>query len=277
MLEKGLQKYALWIEICVRLVIFGIFIITETAEPFHRQIQPEELWLYKNPVSESFVSSSALWIIISTVPTLVLLAFYIVKKDKVDFIQGALASLSIGLVGLVTNFAKLIIGRPRPDFFYRCFPDGISNVEMKCTGDPEVIIEGMKSFPSGHSSLSFSSLGLVSFYLCGKFHVFNARGRGQAWRMCISWCPLLSAGLIALSRTSDYHHHWQDVLVGSLLGFSLGYLCYRQYYPALHDPNSHQPYIAFESHLHDVGDIKKHAGPSHPLGVGDLHQLAKII
>jgi hypothetical protein len=34
----------------------------EGATPFARKIQPDELWLYKNPRSESYVPTSVLWV-----------------------------------------------------------------------------------------------------------------------------------------------------------------------------------------------------------------------
>lgn len=70
--------------------------------------------------------------------------------------------------------------RPRPDFFYRCFPDGQMNVELHCSGDPEVIMEGRKSFPSGHSSCKRLSLYLCVELACQiKAHIKTSSGSAQ--------------------------------------------------------------------------------------------------
>ncbi|UYV60822.1 PPAPDC1B [Cordylochernes scorpioides] len=59
-----------------------------------------------------------------------------------------------------------------------------------------------------HKVVSFCSLGFSSLYLWGQMKVFSARGSGS-WRLVAGLCPLVLALVIALSRTCDYHHHWQ--------------------------------------------------------------------
>ncbi|CAL1704474.1 unnamed protein product [Somion occarium] len=156
--------------------------------------------------------------------------------------------LSLALTGSVTQIVKITVGRPRPDVIARCIPIpgsadpqyGLSTVDVCTQTDLSILDDGWRSFPSGHSSLSFAGLGFLSLYVAGKVHLFDRRGHApKAW---LAITPLCGAALVAISRTMDYRHHWQDVLVGSALGLLLAFFSYRQYYPSLAATDSHHPY-----------------------------------
>ncbi|CAH2103868.1 unnamed protein product [Euphydryas editha] len=116
--------------------------------------------------------------------------------------------------------SSLHILRPRPDFFYRCFPYGEETTEF--FRNQLAIIDGRKSFPSGHSSFAFCSLGFLSFWLreiCDSNIIVDIS----------CFLLLIFATLIGVSRCLDNHHHWEDVLVGAVLGYSISYVSYKLY------------------------------------------------
>lgn len=197
------------------------------------------------------VPNFALALICGVAPALLVpVVSLLTERSIADLHSGWLGLLvSLAISGSVTNITKVVVGRPRPDLISRCQPvPGASNApvfglvsEAICTQLSEKIMnDGWRSFPSGHSSLSFAGLSYLSFYLAGKLHLFDKIGSGlKAWFTIV---PLMGAALVAISRTMDYRHHATDVLSGSLLGLTVAYFSYRQYFPPLNDPMSHRCY-----------------------------------
>ena len=73
-----------------------------------------------------------------------------VTSSKTSLSKGWLGFTFSGLfTAVLTNLVKNVVGRPRPDFMNRCFPDGIpespfgdDGITLLCSGIPEVIKEG---------------------------------------------------------------------------------------------------------------------------------------
>ena len=146
--------------------------------------------------------------------------------------------LSQGAAFVITQIFKNMCGRPRPDLIDRCQPStthdptpfGLSSYTI-CQGDPALIKDGFKSWPSGHSSSSFAGLFYLTLWLCGKLHVMD--NRGEVWKTAVVMIPSVAASLIALSRIMDARHHPFDVISGCILGTFTAYVSYRQYFPPI--------------------------------------------
>ncbi|KAJ8959527.1 hypothetical protein NQ314_006264 [Rhamnusium bicolor] len=180
--------------------------------PYIRHIDEEELWYYRYPSVKSFVPKTYLYIIMLGVPALVyVLQYFLSKKDKstVQDIVNQLYGLSLAycINGVFTSFLKIIIGRPRPNFFLRCFPDGYGTNIDDCTGEYDGQMDGRKSFPSAHSSFAFTGMMFITLHI---FHLlnFNKRFFARGVVFVFALMPLMLATTIAVSRTCDYHHHY---------------------------------------------------------------------
>ena len=184
MVQLGLKRHRKFFyqfsEVFIRVFLLLLFVELERWTPFIRKIHPEELWLYRNPMTDSYVPANLLWTFVTFVPLSAIVISFLMTKNTVDLtISSLVVSLAMPLNGVITDMIKLVVGRPRPDFAYRCWPDsgGVAAVEafsggaeeLHCSGNQAIIIEGRKSFPSGHSSFSFCSWGFVFFYLSGSY------------------------------------------------------------------------------------------------------------
>lgn len=113
-------------------------------------------------------------------------------------------------------------------------------MEVCTETDRHTLQDGWRSFPSGHSSFSFSGLGYLSLWLAGQLRVF--RPRTDLARVLVSLAPALGALMVALSRLADYRHDVYDVTAGSLLGISIAWLSYRRYFRQLQHAECDEPY-----------------------------------
>ncbi|XP_039487622.1 putative phosphatidate phosphatase isoform X2 [Drosophila santomea] len=131
---------------------------------------------------------------------------------------------------LTTDIAKYSIGRLRPHFIAVCqpqMPDGttcadainagkyIQEFTCKGVGSSARMLKEMRlSFPSGHSSFTFFAMVYLALYLQARM---TWRG-SKLLRHLLQFLFIMVAWYTALSRVSDYKHHWSDVLAGSLIG-----------------------------------------------------------
>jgi len=198
------------------------------------------------------VTPAELAVICGVAPLVIILALTLPFRRWFNAHQGVLG-LGLALVAteVITNSLKNVVGRPRPDFLSRCQVDmkhgtptdplfGLSTVSVCTQTDLSVLYDGFRSFPSGHSSLSFAGLGFLALFLAGKIHMMDRKT--QLWKILIFLAPWVSAALVAASRVKDHRHRGSDVLAGAIIGAFCAWLAYYYIYPPLSSAQCDTPY-----------------------------------
>ncbi|XP_008243290.1 PREDICTED: lipid phosphate phosphatase 2-like isoform X1 [Prunus mume] len=253
----------------ILLLLAVIEVILFIIQPFHRFVGKDMMTDLRYPMKGNTVPVWAVPMYAVLLPIAVFVLFYARRKDVYDLHHSTLGLLfAVLITGVVTDAIKNAVGRPRPDFFWRCFPDGKDVYDkwggVLCHGEDSDIKEGHKSFPSGHASWSFAGLGFLSLYLCGKIKAFDRKG--HVAKLCIVFLPLLAASLVGISRVDDYWHHWQDVFAGGLLGLVVAAFCYRQFFPSPFNDEGWGPYAYFKA-LEETRSNTHAASPVNALSV----------
>jgi len=78
--------------------------------------------------------------------------------------------------------------------------------------------DGLMSFPSGHSSMIFSTWALSAVLTVALLHRLTPRHNLAKGLLAFLYVTI--AGTVALTRYRDFYHHSDDVLAGATVGFS---------------------------------------------------------
>jgi len=263
----------------VSVCLFGAaFLVVHNQEPFQRGFYcDDESLLHPYPGDQQFPATLA-FIIWAVVFALIVIPVELFRNSQIKtkklaagrltlpwlvldfyrvfghFVQGALATL------LITEVAKVSIGRLRPHFLYLCNPDPYKcgndsnkfwgtkeqgNLSTICRSyedarpldltEPELLKkmrEARLSFMSGHTSTSFyAALFLILYFQARLDRCPPEKGTKECIRTCLkAFRPLIQACLLALalwisfSRVSDYFHHPLDVAVGAFVGVLMAFV-----------------------------------------------------
>ncbi|KAJ2826322.1 hypothetical protein IWW50_002419 [Coemansia erecta] len=223
----------------VLVVMAVLWALLSKITPFHRDFSLTDKTI-QFPHKPDSVPFYAAVLLCAVFPLVVIVAWTGARRTFHDMNSGILG-LAIALIlnMMITNTVKNLAGRLRPDFIARCNLNA-TEVQEPAIGlltsavcnptDNSVFLDGMRSFPSGHTSFSFAGLTYLSLWLAGHLRIGDRWGRTYKSFVCL--LPLLAAMLVGVSRTKDYRHHWQDVLSGAILGAIMGWFGYLQYYPS---------------------------------------------
>lgn len=242
----------------VGILVF-LYRIVYNIQPFQRQFYVGDITILHPFAETERVSNEALFLYLTWVPmALIFLVSMVASRpaDKPFVTYTSVLGLVISVLttSVLTDVLKNYFGRHRPDFLARCVPkhDSPLNVMVYakdvCTTDNiHRLMDGFRTTPSGHSSISFAGLFFTSLWLGGQLAVVRAEAGALRWVAC--FMPTLGAAIIALSRTEDYRHHFVDVFIGLVIGIVVAAWLYLRLFPTLGARRCHEPKLLLQPDL----------------------------
>ena len=232
------ERYRVAFDIALLLILLSIGFSLEFAEPYEKFLNENLIYRLRYPMKKNSVPTAVLPFISILFP---LLCIFLCSKMDTSGRRARSTAASLGLLLSVAisfvfvNSVKQACGNYRPDFAARCWGSATADPVWKEYGKPDCgnlenesllndVRQGRRSFPSGHTSMSFSGLFYLSLYLMYYLKCFGGsrtnteRTEAFVWKVLISLAPLSVAVGVAITRIRDMWHHPEDVIVGSLLG-----------------------------------------------------------
>jgi len=212
------RTYLLDIFVGIVLWIIAFAVFNGAVAPFQRYLPPDDATV-AFPTRNDTVPTWALGVL--DITPIIIIGIVLYFRRSVHDTHHALLGLFIGLAltSVITNVSKTYAGRYRPDWL--------------STFAALDIADGRMSFPSGHSSNSFTAMTYLVLYLCGKVKLFSNKTTSSFATHIAVFSPLIVCTFIAISRTRDYKHNFTDILAGALIGIFAAFWAYFTYYPTL--------------------------------------------
>ena len=192
------------------------------------------------PLLSQTVPVSMLTLVGIVLPIIVLLVVGVCNGPPGDAHASLCAYfLSVGMNSFVTDMMKNYCAKLRPNFYNMCEFDAVAKT---CTND---VSNAHKSFPSGHSSLAFCAMSILSLYFLGKVGLQRkpikhdpAKNYPSLATKLMAWVsfviPLSIALFVACSRVHDYFHHPADIVTGALIGSVCALFATSLFYPSVY-------------------------------------------
>ncbi|KAH3668600.1 hypothetical protein OGAPHI_002354 [Ogataea philodendri] len=252
------HQISLWL---VPSVFSIVSIFMEVAwTPFHRQFHSQDMRI-SYPFTPDSIPDSTMGFYVMLCPWMLILLDIVIRNKRnirgqfrsvFNLGNTALLGLSISLTLtlFLTEVLKLKVGRLRPDFLSRCgLPEelqqtpGLYTIEF-CTAPygKRILEDAFKSWPSGHSSMTWSGLSYTTLWFAGQYKLFLGKPGFRITKFALL-APLLLALHICISRSQDYKHDFIDISCGSVLGFSISWWTYKQFFPPLNSEECDVPLL----------------------------------